>query len=206
MMVQKKRTRSSEKTRAHILQTAFGLIFFRGFQGVSVDDIVAETGLTKGAFYHHFPTKLELGYAIADEVIRELILNRWIRPLEKYENPVQGIILQLKKVIDETPDANVELGCPLNNLTQEMSTVDPVFREKLQADLSLWLNEIEGVLRRGRDDGFLKEHVAPRQLAVFVVTLHEGMYAMGKTLKDKNVWYSLYDSLRMHLEFANRAS
>lgn len=199
-MKQVKRTRNLEKTRAHILQIAFGQIFRCGFQGVSVDDIVKETGLTKGAFYHHFPTKLDLGYAIVDEVIHNIILSRWIQPLADHKNPIEGIPAQLKKIIDETPDAKVELGCPLNNLCQEMSTVDAVFQAKLSAQTHFWLAEMEAVLVKAKADGFLRENVNTRELAEFIVTIHEGMYAMGKIYKDKSIWYSLYRSLKEHLE------
>lgn len=43
-----------------------------------MDDLVKKTTLTKGAFYHQFPTKLALGYAVVDEVLTQLILERWI--------------------------------------------------------------------------------------------------------------------------------
>ena len=68
-----KRTRNSERTRNHILEKAFDEIYRQGFQGVSIDKIVENTQLTKGAFYHHFPTKNNLGYALVDESLREMI-------------------------------------------------------------------------------------------------------------------------------------
>lgn len=48
-----KKTRDLEKTRKEILDAAFMEVFTKGFQGVSVDDIVKKTSQTKGAFYHH---------------------------------------------------------------------------------------------------------------------------------------------------------
>ena len=64
-MVQKRiKTRNLEESRKAILQVAFLEILHKGFQGVSIDDIVKKTPYTKGAFYHHFPTKLDLGYAL----------------------------------------------------------------------------------------------------------------------------------------------
>src|SRR5688500_13194892 len=95
-----KRTRNPERTRALILEVAFGEIFPRGFQGVSVDDIVKRTGLTKGAFFHHFPTKQALGYALVDETLKRMTFERWIQPLEQYENPLEGVVENLKKIIE----------------------------------------------------------------------------------------------------------
>ena len=56
--------RDLEKSRKEILAVAFFEVFTHGFQGVSVDDIVKKTSMTKGAFFHHFRTKLDLGYAL----------------------------------------------------------------------------------------------------------------------------------------------
>ena len=192
--------RDPEKTRASILGAAFEEIYHRGFHDASVNDIVARTSLTKGAFFHYFSTKNDLGYAIADEVLREMVLDRWIRPLAAYKNPVQGIISRFRKIIESTPDEHIALGCPLNNLTQEMSSVDPVFREKLLAVIQLWISETEKYLKKAQAEGYLSQDVNPRQVAEFIVMVEEGAFAMVKNLRDKKVYWSLYDSLKRYLE------
>lgn len=194
------RTRNPEKTRARILEVAFIEIFKEGFQGVSIDQIVAKTQMTKGAFFHHFPTKQALGYALVDETLSEMVLDRWIRPLEKYENPVEGIVKVLKQVIDRTPDDHISLGCPLNNLIQEMSSVDPVFRDKLKGVLELWINGIEAQLQRAKKRGFLANGINSRHLAEFIVMNHEGAFGMTKGMRDRGVFRSLYTSLKSYLE------
>jgi len=194
-----KRTRNASRTRAKILEVAFMEIFTKGFQGVSVDEIVAKTGLTKGAFFHHFPTKQALGYAIVDETLLQMTFDRWIEPLEKYENPLQGIIENLKNQIDASPEAHFELGCPLNNLVQEMSTVDPVFSNKLSAVLEFWIDGIERHLKRARRNGHLKTGVKLRELAEFIVMNHEGAYGMTKSFRDRKLFRSLHASLAHYL-------
>lgn len=47
----------SEETRARILQAALTLFARLGYEAASVEDICVEAGVSKGAFYHHFPTK-----------------------------------------------------------------------------------------------------------------------------------------------------
>jgi AcrR family transcriptional regulator len=202
----KKKSRDPERTRAHILETAFHEIYQHGFQGVSVDKIVKKTDVTKGAFFHYFPTKNELGYAIVDEFLREMIFDRWIRPLAAYKNPVQGILKRFKKLLDEWSDENLTLGCPLNNLTQEMSAVDPVFQEKLQAVMTLWIDETEKNLKKAQTDGYLKKTVDTRQLAEFIVTAQEGAFGMAKTMRDRKMLNSLYNSLKDYLESKSEAN
>ncbi|WPU66701.1 TetR/AcrR family transcriptional regulator [Peredibacter starrii] len=195
-----KKTRDLERTRKEILDAAFMEVFSRGFQGVSIDDIVKKTTLTKGAFYHIFPTKLDLGYALVDDVIKPMIIERWINPLNEYENPLEGILKQLKTLIGKAPAEELKLGCPLNNLVQEMAPVDEGFHERLQMALNLWISEMDKQLKRAQKEGFIKKDVNTRQVAHFVVMAHEGFYGMLKGLNDKRAFDALYDSLRSYFQ------
>ena len=199
ILVQRK-LHDPEKTRKNILDVAFQEIYHRGFQGVSVNDIVSKTELTKGAFFHYFPTKNDLVYAIVDEMLKEMILERWIRPLAAYQNPVLGIITRFKKIIENTPDQSIQYGCPLNNLTQEMSAVDPVLREKMRTVLNLWIDETEKYLKIAQERGYLSKKASAREVAEFVVMVEEGSFALVKNLRDKQVYWSLYNSLKQYFE------
>ena len=192
--------RDPERTRAVLLRATFDEMYHRGFQAAKIDDIVAKAHMTKGAFFCHFENKEEAGYAMVDEVLKEITLEKWVRPLAAYKNPVQGIIFHFRKIIESTPEDHMALGCPVNNLVQEMSALDPVFREKLNSVLKLWIDETERHLRKAQKEGYLKEDVNPRHVAEFVVTVEEGSFAMVKNLRDRNVYWSLYESLKQYLE------
>jgi len=56
----------SEETRTKIIDSAIKLFSTRGFNTASVDDICAEAGISKGAFYHHFESKQALFLALLD--------------------------------------------------------------------------------------------------------------------------------------------
>jgi TetR/AcrR family transcriptional repressor of nem operon len=69
--------RDGTATRDRILDAAQRLVLERGFAATSVDAVLAEAPATKGAFFHHFPSKNALGrallerYAAADERMLE---------------------------------------------------------------------------------------------------------------------------------------
>lgn len=194
-----KRTRDLEKTRKEILSVAFNEVFRRSFQGVSIDDIVKKTQLTKGALFHQFPTKLDLGYALVDEVIQPMILERWIDPIEAFENPVDGILHQIEELIGKADPRYLRYGCPLNNLMQEMAPVDAGFRDRLQSALRLWISGVEVQLRRGQREGYIKKEVNPKDAAHFIVMAHEGFYGVLKGLDDPSAFKSIYRPLKMYL-------
>jgi AcrR family transcriptional regulator len=60
----------SEETRAHILSAAQKKFSSSGYDAASVDDICAEAGVSKGAFYHHFPTKQAVFLALFEDWLK----------------------------------------------------------------------------------------------------------------------------------------
>src|SRR5262249_40636876 len=118
-----KATQHAETTRQRILRTAFEEFYRNGFQAGSLNHIVEETGVTKGAFSPHFASKQELGYAVGDEVIWPRFQAIWVEPLEQSVDPIRDLKRVLRRMADEGPGDVVTLdqGCPLNNLAQEMS-------------------------------------------------------------------------------------
>lgn len=62
----------SLETRSHILQAALAGFAEQGYDATGVADICARAGVSKGAFYHHFPSKQALFLALLDEWLRGL--------------------------------------------------------------------------------------------------------------------------------------
>ncbi len=56
----------SEETRSNIIASAVKLFSTRGYNTASVDEICADAGVSKGAFYHHFESKQALFLALLD--------------------------------------------------------------------------------------------------------------------------------------------
>jgi len=194
------KTRDLQRTRGEILNAAFMEIFTNGFQGVSIDKIIARTGMTKGAFFHQFSTKMELGYALVDEVLRDLIKTRWIDPLTEFDNPLDGIITQMNKLIGKASNDMLKMGCPLNNLVQEMTNVDKKFSQKLSEVVEYWIDGVDAALKRGVASGHIKESVKTRDAAIYIVMFHEGMYGFLKTKPDHKVFLTLFKVFKQQLD------
>ncbi len=174
--------RHTDQTREKLLNAAFGEIYRQGFQAASIANILQDTGLTKGALYHHFPTKHELGLAVVDEVIRERLEQRVFRRLRESKEPVTTLI-EIMGDRARSDSQMIALGCPLNNLMQEMSPLDDSFREKLNAILTTWGRTIEDALRRGQEAGVLRADVDLRAASLFIVSAWEGCVGMAKSLQ-----------------------
>src|ERR1700757_1288499 len=145
--------RDPERTRERLLQAAFREVYRRGFQSAGVDTILAATNVTKGALYHHFESKEALGHAIIEEIIAEITRDRWLRPLQQNEdkNPIDALIGIVQAIPARPRDVN--RGCPLVNLTQEMSLLDEQFRKRLERIFQAWQEAIATALRDGQSAG-----------------------------------------------------
>ncbi|TNF92121.1 MAG: TetR/AcrR family transcriptional regulator [Gammaproteobacteria bacterium] len=196
--------RDPAKTRGKLLKRAFTEIHEHGFQAASLDTILKDTGVTKGALYHHFPNKNALGCAVIDEVIQPMVYQEWIAPLvESDEDPITAI----KRVIHRAGDAmtlnDLKLGCPLNNLSQEMSPIDEEFRHKLDGIYDQWRKGIAIALRNGMKSGSVRSDIQPDSVATFLVASLEGCIGMAKNAQSLTVLmqcgnevFSYLDNLR----------
>ena len=146
----KRRLRDPDATRDKLLSAAFEEIYRRGFQAASLDTILAKAGVTKGALYHHFSDKAALGYAVVDEVVKGLLLKRWGVLEPATGNPVSALQKVLKGRAAGLTTREVELGCPLNNLAQEMSPLDRRFRQGVNATFEIWTGAVAQDLERGQ--------------------------------------------------------
>ena len=96
------------------------------------------TGLTKGAFFHHFPTKAAFGYALVDEVLRGMIEAQWVVPLRDSSDVLEAIAVEFERGVDLLRSERPILGCPLKNLAQGMNPLDDEFRRRTTAVFDMW--------------------------------------------------------------------
>ena len=188
------------ETRQIILQAAFEEMHVRGYQAASLSKILSSTNLTKGALYHYFPTKLELGYAVVDELLANQIHSQWVVPLLDAENPITAfkqIIMQAGQEISET---DIQCGCPLNNLAQEMAPIDEGFRSRIETIYEMWRKGIELAFEQGQQKGFVKKDINLKSVAIMIIASLEGCIGLAKNAQSKKVLYQCGQSIMDYLD------
>lgn len=178
--------RSAENTRGKILHAAFDEFYKHGFQGGSINRIVRGAGATKGALFHHFKGKNDLGYAVVREVIHPHLKAHWADPLAHSTDPITDLKHVFRQCLKEEIDNGQLLhGCPLNNLAQEMSPLDEKFRKSLEQVYVGWRECLEAAFARGIKAGKVRKNVSPRKVAAFVVAAQAGMIGTAKNAQDE---------------------
>ena len=196
----KRRSRESDTTRDKLLKAAFEEIYRRGFQAASLDTILAKAGVSKGALYHHFPDKASLGYAVVDEFVKGLLLERWGVLEPPSGDPITALQRILRGRVAKLTSREVELGCPLNNLAQEMSPLDQRFRRGVNATFDIWTDAVAKDLASGQAQGTVRKDVDARKIAAFVVASIEGSFGLAKGAQSASMLRSNLEVLSTFLE------
>ena len=148
--------RDPDRTRQDLLEAAEREMHLHGYQAASLSQIIADAGVTKGALYHHFANKQSLGYAVVDEIWGPGLRAMWIEPLQAADrHPIDTLIGMIETSAGSLTEEALVLGCPINNLAQEMSPINEGFRHRINALLAEWRSAIAAAIVRGQDSADL---------------------------------------------------
>ncbi|MDX8393606.1 MAG: TetR/AcrR family transcriptional regulator [Mariprofundales bacterium] len=170
---------NAETTRQKILKVAAEEIHLHGFQACNISVIISNAKVSKGALYHHFSSKLDLGYAVIDEVFAPQHYAMW-QPVFASDNPIRDIIQLFNFALNDMTGHCLERGCPLNNLAQEMSPIDEGFRLRINQIMVQWQTGIAQALQRGKKNSLVYQDVNPERTAIHLMASIEGAHGLAK--------------------------
>jgi len=188
-------------TRERLLISAYQEMHINGFQSSSLSQILERAGMTKGALYHHFKNKSDLAHAVIDEIISSQVLQGFMKPMAQFDNPIDGLTALIMSGGESFTLTDIQLGCPLNNLSQEMALIDEVFRQKLNVIYELWIEFMQQRLIQGQKDGYVKEDIDCHQMAVLIVATLEGCLSAAKVSQNLDSLLYCGAGLIQHLNF-----
>lgn len=169
-----------EQTRRHILDVAAALFAEKGYTGSSFTDLVRASGLTKGAFYFHFPSKEALALAaFADQQ------ERWVEVVSRVADPSMRAVDQLAAMLRAACDfyeTEVAARC-VSRLCFELGE-DPRLRPTLTPHLSIWEELIASIVRRGQVESDIRGDVEAGAVARVAVAAWIGMNDVATVVSD----------------------
>ena len=196
-------SRNSERTRGLLLQAAFEEMYRSGFRGADLDAILAAAGVTKGALYYHFDNKEALGYAVVDEIIASNLHRKWVQPLRNAQNPLDVLVRIIQS--ESLKREDVQRGCPLLNLSQEMSGLDEGFRRRTAKIYKNWHDAMAEALREGQKRSVVRSDISANETATFLIAAWEGYAVLGKNSQDPRMLQPGKRSVSRHLELLRPA-
>ncbi|GGG44739.1 TetR/AcrR family transcriptional regulator [Bizionia arctica] len=183
----------SEITKQLIINKAFSLFYEHGFKTTSIDKIMKETTLSKGAFYHHYKSKKELGLEVISLKVEKRVVNGMILPLKESGNAYQ--ILQ-EVFVNRLKDFSIydkQHGCPMNNLINEIGNNEVAYQKALKNIIEQWKTALVQLIERGKVENSIKKDISSKATAMYLISSFEGIRGIRK-LYDTDVVIEEYIS------------
>lgn len=197
--------REGKHTREAIVASAMRLMQIKGYHATALDDVLTESGVGKGSFYHYFESKEDLGYAILDAIVA-LFLAHTLEPCfsDPSEPPLTQVHCFLDRVVETQRARNCVGGCPMGNLASELSDVHEGFRARLAAVFSAWRARLTQALHEAQRRGDVAETCRPEAVAHFLVAALEGAILMTKLNRDITVMEQCAQEMKRYLDIYKR--
>jgi TetR/AcrR family transcriptional repressor of nem operon len=171
-----------------LVREAARLWHVRSYGDVGVNEICGAADVRKGSFYHYFASKRDLALAVID-AHRDELERLAIRPaLAEGGTPLERLARMAeyaaRAIREHAQDLGVVPGCPFGNLAVELSTLDPIVRDRLQQEFEDRVALAQGLIEEAVAEDELPEDTDAATSARAINAYWEGALAMAKTADD----------------------
>lgn len=182
-MAGNRRTNDPDGVRRRIVDAAYDAFVTQGYLATGMLELRAKAAVSGGAMAHHFPVKRDLGLAVIRSRVRETVRETWITPLQACADAPTAIDQIFGEIIGELRRKGAVRGCPLNNMTIEVSRHDEEMRDALNGIFTAWREALSAKFNEDIDAD-RATGIDPDGLATLVIAAYSGAMAMAKASQD----------------------
>ncbi len=174
--------------RERLIAAAREVIYANSYKAVSVDELCAAAGVNKSSFYHFFSSKQEL-VLVALESQWQWFEQTVLAPtFSDHLSPQEQIVRFFELVLEQQQvqkltDGHMR-GCPIGNLTLEMSTQDEVIRARVEQFFQAWLSYFERMLCEAKEQEIIPATLDTAVTAQALLAYFEGVMLLAKGRND----------------------
>lgn len=186
-----------QRTRERIVAEAASLFNQRGFEGSSMSELMAATGLEKGGIYRHFSSKEELA-AEAFDYAWKLTLDMRMQDLDQIPDSVDKLKRFIANFVDARPF--IPGGCPLLNTAIDADDGNPVLRERARRGLNEWRDRLGAIVNAGIKRREIRPSVDAKEIATLIISSLEGALVIGRLERNREALVAAQSHLKRYLE------
>src|ERR1700746_1969753 len=168
-------TAKGAATRAFLLQVAAEVFAERGYTEATMAELIARSGLTKGAFYFHFSSKEQLALAVIDEKQRQWFasVQAAIDAETRAVDQFRAVALALVRMHRDDASA-----VSVSRLTRDLALVHDG-ADLVRDHMRTWVGLLAGLITHAQADGDLPRDVDSNDLAAVLVAATDGLKDLG---------------------------
>jgi TetR/AcrR family transcriptional regulator, transcriptional repressor for nem operon len=190
--------------RSKLLDAAISTIREKGYAATSVDELCGTAGVTKGAFFHHFPSKDSLAVAAADHW-SELSHARFAAaPYQRFNDPLDRILgyLDFRRAMLRGDVA--EFTCLAGTMIQEVYGTHPDIRHACDACIGSHAAKLESDIADAMKHHAIRAPWTAESLALHMQAVLQGAFILAKAKGNARVVKSSIDHLHRYIELLFR--
>lgn len=186
------------EARARLIGAARSLVRHKGFAATSVDELCAAAGVTKGAFFHHFPSKEALGVALIDDWTDTTGAMFAAHPYNSLPDPLDRVFgyLDLRREILGQPIP--EFSCVAGTTVQEAYETSPSMRDAAARSIASGVEHVRPHLAEALA-AYPVPGVTAEGLAQQVQVAVQGGIILAKAMDDPAPARDAFDHLERYL-------
>lgn len=186
--------------RSKLLDAALSLIRIKGFSATTVDELCSAAGVTKGAFFHHFKSKDELGIAAAAHWSETTGAFFADAPYHDHDEPLDRLLgyIEFRKGIIEGDLA--EFTCLVGTMTQEVYGSHPAIRDACAASIFGHAATLEPDIEAAMKARGVVADWTPASLAAHTQAVLQGAFILAKATGDREIARDSVDHLKRYIE------
>ncbi|GGG97161.1 TetR family transcriptional regulator [Polaribacter pacificus] len=189
----------SELTKQHIVQEAFTLFYEKGFKTTSINDVMKATKMSKGAFYHHYKNKEQLGLEVIELKILKRVYDAMILPLKEQGNAMDILENTFLNRIKSFPFYDKKHGCPMNNLINEIGNYEMSYQLALKKIIEQWKKALIALINQGKNQNEIKKGVPSEAVAIYLISAFEGIRGIRKLYDNDSILDQYISGLSLYL-------
>jgi TetR/AcrR family transcriptional regulator, transcriptional repressor for nem operon len=199
----------ARETREKILGEAARLFALKGYHDTKLDEVLKAAQVTTGAFFHHFGSKEELGFAVIDGHMhkRRRLLEQIEKrlPPPKEDDPLQPAFRRLDAIGAMIRRREQRKGgCIIGNLSTALSDTHDAFRQRLADCFDEMALEFKPHLDAAAAKLCPGRPLDTGALARYIVAIIEGSIMLTRTQQDRHMMTRHFDYLKEHLKLSLR--
>jgi len=194
------------RTTRHRLQvTGLELFYRHGYYNTSIDDILRELSLSKGAFYYHFQSKEDFFIGIVQNLLVQKVYSTLVQPIEGKEDPFTVIAECFEDSLETAEHNELDRGFVLSNFMAEFKGRNPEIMEYLKDIFKVWEVNLISSLQKGKSDGYVDRHVDSDAVAIYLISSYIGIRTLMVEGNCRSLRYKYMQQLRHYFKtLANR--